>query len=233
MMRFFKIAVSSFCILFSTIADSQNTQEDDLGAWYMYFYNAKFKESRFGIQGDVQYRNFNLGGDLEQLLLRSGVTYTPENTNITLTLGFANITTGILEENKDTSNENRIYQEALLPQKVGNRIYLTHRFRYEQRFVDNQDFRTRYRYNLFMNIPLNKKAVEKDAIYLALYNEIFINGESTIGMDRKVGVFDRNRFYTGFGYGITNKMRVQLGFMNQSTENSGRDQLQISVHHNF
>mgnify|MGYP003604311431 CR=1 FL=1 len=232
-MRAIQKFILSCSIFFSTISFAQNTQEDDLGAWYMYFFNAKFKESRFGIQGDVQYRNFNLGGDLEQLLIRSGVTFTPENTNITLTLGIANITTGILGENTDTFNENRIYQEALLPQKVGNRIYLTHRFRYEQRFVDDQDFRTRYRYNLFMNIPLNKNSIEKDALYLAFYNEIFINGERNIGNDRKVGVFDRNRFYAGLGYGITSKMRIQLGFMNQSTENVGRDQLQLSVHHNF
>lgn len=232
MSRFGKIILSC-CVLFTTVSFAQNTQEDDLGAWYMYFFTAKFKESRFGVQGDVQYRNFNLGGDLEQLLIRTGLTYTPENTNVTLTLGIANITTGVLGEDSDTFNENRIYQEALLPQKVGNRIYLTHRFRYEQRFVEDQDFRTRYRYNLFMNVPLNKKALEKDALYLALYNEIFINGERNIGNDRQVGVFDRNRFYAGLGYGITNKMRVQLGFMNQSTENEGRDQLQISLHHNF
>jgi hypothetical protein len=41
----------------------------------MYFYTTKFKNSQFGIQGDVQYRNWNTLGDLEQLLLRSGVTY--------------------------------------------------------------------------------------------------------------------------------------------------------------
>lgn len=226
----FSIALLLLC---SQISVAQNTQEDDLGAWYMYFFNGKFKESRFGIQGDVQYRNFNLGGDLEQLLLRTGVTFTPENTNVTFTLGIANITTGALGENDDTFNENRIYQEVLLPQKVGNRVFLTHRFRYEQRFVEDQDFRTRFRYNLFMNVPFNKKALEKDAVYLALYNELFINGESNIGNNRRVGVFDRNRFYAGLGYGISNTLRVQVGFMNQSTENSGRDQLQVSLHHNF
>lgn len=232
-MSSFRVIVTGFIFLLSTLGFGQTTKEDDLGAWYMYFFNAKFKESRFGIQGDIQYRNFNFGGDLEQLLIRSGVTFTPKYTNITLTLGVANITTGIIGENNDTLNEKRIYQEALLPQKVGNRIYLTHRFRYEQRFVDNQDFRTRFRYNLFMNIPLNKTLVEKKAIYLALYNELFINGESNIGNNRKVSVFDRNRFYAGLGYGITNKIRVQLGFMNQSIESSGRDQIQISLHHNF
>jgi len=146
-----------FLLLISLSSYGQDTEPHDIGAWYMYFFNTKFKNSNFGIQGDFQHRNWNVLGDLEQLLLRSGVTYNPKNTNVVLTLGFANITTGQLGESNETVNENRIYQEALLPQKVGERIYLTHRFRYEQRFVDDQDFRTRYRYNLFMNIPLNKK----------------------------------------------------------------------------
>jgi hypothetical protein len=63
----------------------------------MYFYTTKFKNSQFGIQGDVQYRNWNTLGDLEQLLLRSGVTYKPTNTDVTLTIGVAHITTGAIE----------------------------------------------------------------------------------------------------------------------------------------
>jgi hypothetical protein len=232
-MNHIKVIFIGIFLLFCSNGFSQNTVEDDLGAWYMCFFNARFSESRFGIQGDVQYRNFNLGGDLEQLLLRAGVTFTPKNSGMTFTLGLANITTGALGENNDTFNENRIYQEVLLPQKVGSRIFLTHRFRYEQRFVEDHDFRTRFRYNLFMNVPINKKVLEKSAVYLALYNELFINGESNIGDNRYVGVFDRNRVYAGLGYGLTNTTRIQLGFMNQSTENVGKNQLQVSLHHNF
>lgn len=220
-------------IFISSNSISQNTNPNDLGSWYMYFYNTKFKKSQFGIQGDFQYRNFNFGSDLEQLLLRSGVTYNPKNTNITLTLGFSNITTGVIGESNETTVENRIYQEALLPQKIGNRVYLTHRFRYEQRFVENQDFRTRYRYNIFMNIPLNKKDLSKNAIYSAFYNELFINGEKNVGNNRNVSIFDRNRLYLGLGYSLTNKIRVQTGWMNQSTDNSSKNQLQFSLHHTF
>ena len=218
--------------LFNLPVKAQNNT-DQLGAWYMYFYNTKFKNSQFGIQGDVQYRNWNTIGDLEQLLLRSGVTYKPTNTDITLTLGIAHITTGTIGESNQTVSETRIYQEALLPVKVGKRLYFNNRFRYEQRFVENQDFRTRFRYNLFLNIPLNKTTLSKNAVYIALYNEIFINGEKNIGEGRTVNVFDRNRFYAGLGYGITDKLRVQLGFMNQSTETAGKDQVQVSLHHTF
>lgn len=207
--------------------------ESQTGAWYMYFFNHQFKDSQFGIQGDLQYRNWNIGGDLEQLLIRTGFTFTPKNADVLLTLGYANITTGEFGDSNETSGENRVYQEVLMPQKIGSRIYLTHRFRYEQRFVEDQNFRTRYRYNLFMNIPVNKTVLEKGAIYTALYNELFINGQEDIGDGRSVELFDRNRTYLGIGYVLKPGQRVQLGWMNQKTVNVGKGQLQISFHHNF
>ena len=207
--------------------------ESRLGAWYMYFFSGTFKESQWGVQGDIQYRNWNLGGDLEQLLLRGGLTYTPKNANIKFTLGYGNITTGAYGSDNSTTGESRIYQEALFPVKFGNRFYTNHRFRYEQRFVENQDFRTRYRYNLFLNIALNKAAMEVGTIYLALYNELFINGQRDIGNGRTVELFDRNRFYYALGYIIRQGLKVQAGAMRQTTDNWGKNQMQLSLHHNF
>lgn len=216
----------------STFAFSQ-VDESKTGAWYMYFFNHQFKDSEFGVQGDIQHRNWNVAGDLEQLLVRTGFTYSPKDANVKFTLGYANITTGVFGDSNDTSGENRIYQEALITQKILSRVFLTHRFRYEQRFVENQDFRTRYRYNLFINIPFNKKTLEKNAIYGAFYNELFINGQEDIGDDRTVELFDRNRTYFGLGYVLKPSMRFQLGWMNQKTVNWGKGQLQLSFHHNF
>ena len=230
-----KRLVYVFTIVAFLVPNISNAQEtnDELGAWYMYFYNSTFKDSPWGIQGDLQYRNWNLGGDLEQLLIRSGVTYQPKNTQIKFTLGYGNITTGVIGSSDATSGEHRVYQEALYPVRFGNRIYTNHRFRYEQRFVENQDLRTRYRYNLFVNVPLNKNTLEKKAIYLALYNEIFINGQRDIGNNNSVEIFDRNRAYAALGYVIKNGLRVQLGIMNQTTDSQGKNQLQLSLHHKF
>jgi len=214
-------------------ANAQEINEDQLGAWYMYFFNKKFEKSQFGIQGDYQFRFWDEGGDSEQILLRTGLTYNPKNTDVLFTLGYANITTGQFGESDNTVNESRIYQEALIPQKLGSRFYLTHRFRYEQRFNEGQDFRTRYRYNLFLNVPLNKTKMGKGTIHLALYNEIFINGQRNIGDGRSVQFFDRNRTYAALGYGLRENMRVQLGVMNQTTVNWSKDQFQLSIHHNF
>ena len=229
-----KRKITLLLLLFIISSNLLNAQvnENKLGAWYMYFWNTEFGESKFGLQGDVQYRNWNTIGDLEQLLLRAGVTYNP-NDNIKLTLGYGHITSGVFGDSNDTSTESRLYQEVLLPHKISERIYLKHRFRYEQRWVENQDFRTRYRYNLFLTIPLNQPNLNKNSIYLSFYNEIFLNGQKDIGNDRKVEVFDRNRLYGAIGYALKDNLKLQLGVMEQTLNNLSKTQLQLSLHHNF
>ncbi len=220
-----------FCLVWQiSIATAGPDQEEQLGAWYMIFWSAAITESNFGFQGDIQYRNWNLGGDLQQLLLRGGVTYTPNNTNAKFTLGYGYVLNGAYGESNATSPESRIYQEALLPQKIGSRVYLNHRFRYEQRWLEGQDFRTRYRYVLFLNVPFNQEDLGRKAIYLALYNEIFLNGQREIGQGREVEIFDRDLAYAGLGYFLSNQVRVQVGYMLQTTDLVSKPQLQLSAH---
>lgn len=229
-----KFIIASFLLALSFSGVAQNgPDEDQLGAWYMYFFNKKFGESRFGIQGDYQFRFWDKGSDLEQILLRTGATYRPKNADILFTLGYGNITTGTFGDSDETMMENRIYQEALFSQKIGSRFLLTHRIRYEQRWVEGQDFRTRYRYNLFVNVPFNATELKKNTVYLALYNELFINGQRDIGDDRMVEYFDRNRTYMGLGYGLRDNLRTQVGWMKQTTANWSKGQLQFSLHHSF
>ena len=78
----------------------------------MYFYKFSFDDSLFGLQGDFQYRDWQILGDREQLLLRSGLTYSPEGSDWLFTFGFANITSGTPGDSDSTTSENRFYQEA-------------------------------------------------------------------------------------------------------------------------
>ncbi len=220
-------------LLCGTARSFAQVDESATGAWYMYFYNWTFEDSQWGLQGDFQYRDWELAGDMEQLLLRSGLTWSPEGSDLLLTLGYANITSGAPGANSATTSENRIYQELLYPMKLGSRFYFTHRLRTEQRFVEGQDFRTRVRYNLFLNVPLNKPTLEPDAVYLALYNELFLNGQNDIGNGRSVDTFDRNRTYMGIGHVVSSGLRIQLGWMYQTTEFWSKGQLQLSAHHRF
>ena len=207
--------------------------QDQPGGWYMFTFNKDFSESRFGFQGDVQYRTWDGSGDLEQLLLRGGVTYRPDALPGKYTLGLANITSGQFGDSKQTRTENRTYQEAAIPQRVGQKGFLKHRFRFEQRWVNGQDFRTRLRYALFANVPLNRPDLGPGAFYLALYNEIFINGERDIGGGAEVDFYDRNRLYGALGYKFSNTGQIQVGYMQQHTNVVNKGQFQLSLHCNF
>lgn len=199
-------------------------QDSNFGNWLIYIGNKKLN-NKWNIHNEVQYRNYNALGDLEQLLLRTGLGYNiTENSNILLGYGY------ILSENyigetdeKLTVNEHRVFQQFTTKQKIG-KVGLSHRYRFEQRFVED-DFKMRLRYFLGINIPLQYKEDAKNPLYLSLYNEIFLNTESS--------VFDRNRVYGGLGYKFSKNLKLELGYMNQFFENSGRDQINLIAFVNF
>jgi hypothetical protein len=217
------------------IPNQSKAQEDpnEFGAWYMYILNTNFNDSQWGFQGDIQHRNFNIIGDLQQILLRGGINYKSKNTPLKLVLGYANITTGTKGSSDATFPENRFYQETSFAVKLGKKLYTNHRFRYELRYVDDHDTRTRYRYNLFINIPLKGETIVAKIPYFAFYNELFINGQRYIGKGRTIEFFDRNRLYGALGCIIREGLKVQFGLMRQTTNLSGKNQLQLSLHHSF
>ena len=206
---------------------------DQLGAWYMLFWSTRFDDTQVGLQGDVQHRNWNMGTDLEQLLIRGGLTYDLLESTVRVTGGGAHITSGAFGDSGETSAERRVYQEALVRQSLGRIVSLRHRYRYEQRWVDGQDFRTRFRYALFGDVALNGRGTGSGSIYLALYNEVFINGELEIGPGRTVERFDRNRFYTALGFGVSDRSQIQAGYMIQTVPDGSKGQVQISLHTSF
>ncbi len=222
-----------FTSLTTLAARAQGPNESETGAWYIYVWSMKFNENRFGMQGDFQYRNWNIMGDLEQLLLRAAATYSPRQGNATFAAGYAFVLSGAYGPNDKTAWEHRPYQEMVLRQKVGSRFYFLERLRFEQRFIQYLNFRTRYRFNFMLNVPFNRKNLHKGAFFLSLYAEIFLNGERNIGRGITVEIFDRARLFASLGYSITDHLRVQLGYMQQVTDLWSKGQLQIGMVQNF
>ncbi|MEL7023976.1 MAG: DUF2490 domain-containing protein [Pseudomonadota bacterium] len=218
---------------FASSPASAQVDESQNGAWYMLFWSANFEDSRWGVQGDFQNRNWDSGGDLEQWLLRSGVTYRPDGSKNLYTFGYANIRSGVFGPSDASSREDRIYQEALIPQRWGERWRVRHRLRFEQRWVDGQDFRTRFRYAIFADYPLGDNSMDPGAWYAAFYNELFINGETDIGDGRSVDTYDRNRTYVALGYVVGKRSKVQAGYMYQHSRGVEKGQWQLSLHQTF
>ena len=209
-------------ILFLINIFSVKSQESNIGNWLIYFGN-KDLNSSFNWHHEIQYRNYNILGELEQLLVRTGLGYNVnENNNILLGYGFIDSRNKAIESNEILKvNEHRIYQQFISKQVIG-KIKIQHRYRFEQRFIED-DFKLRYRYFLSLNIPLlktNKK------YYISAYNEIFIDASQE-------NSFDRNRIYGGLGYKLNSNIKLELGYMNQIFNNSTRDQFNVICFFNF
>jgi len=198
-------------------------QESDLGNWILLFGNKKLN-SKINWHHEVQYRNYDAIGDLEQLLLRTGLGYeVADKTNLLLGYGFIRSENYATEDDKIVVNEHRIFQQVITKQSVA-KLRLQHRYRFEQRHVDG-DFRLRFRYFLGLAYPLWKDSDSEKQLYLSAYNEIFLNTRNQ--------AFDRNRLYGGLGYNLNSSYRFEVGYMNQFLNASNRDQLNLVCFFNW
>ena len=195
------------------------SQESNFGNWLLYIGNKQINQ-KWNFHNEVQYRNYEAIGDLEQLLIRVGLGYNITDNNNNLLLGYGYILSnnylGDVNE-KILVNEHRIFQQFISKQNVG-KLKLSHRYRFEQRFIEN-DFKLRLRYFLGLKYPLTNTDKNGYKLYISAYNEIFLN--------TRTSVFDRNRLYGGLGYKVNSNINLEIGYMNQFFENSGRDQLNI------
>ena len=208
--KYLKIIVLSIIFLLPHTAQSQ---ESNLGNWLIYIGNKKLNQ-KWNLHHEVQYRNYDAVGDLEQLLLRTGLGYSFNDNKNNFLVGYGYI----LSENyinlneKLTVNEHRVFQQFVSKQNI-KKLKLNHRYRFEQRFVED-NLKFRFRYFASINLPLSSS---ENHYYLSAYNEVFLNTTSA--------VFDRNRLYGGLGYSFNKNLRIELGYMNQFFENNGRDQI--------
>ena len=219
----YRLVLSAFLLL--CLANQSLSQKTDMGNWLIYFGNQKINR-HWNWHNELQYRNYNFIGDMNQLLVRTGIGYDLTENNNNILLGYGFIKTQNYLPNSDekvTVNEHRIFQQFITRQNF-NRVYLQHRYRIEERFLPN-DFQIRFRYLLGVNIPINKKTMDKNAVYLSAYNEIFIN--------RQGPLYDRNRFYGAIGYVINKHMKAEAGFMAQTLATANRNQFQLVLFNNL
>ncbi len=216
--RYFILSLLLICSLVSYSQDNSD------GTWFVYFGNQKINNN-WNIQSDFQYRLRQVPDQKSQLILRAGLGYniTPGNNNFLLGVAFAQTNFSDAYLDKPDLEEKRIYQQYLFKQSFKN-LYATHRVRLEERFLPNE-FGLRSRYFLSVQRPLNQKGLSKSSVYASFFNELFV--------DMKHKKFDRNRFYAGLGYSISNEIRIETGYLIQAQKNSTRGQLQFVLYNNL
>lgn len=215
-----KLAVILILMVVST-GVAQETGEDKLGAWYMYFGTNKVSE-RFSIHSEAQFRYYETTSNFNQLLLRFGLNYhiSPE---AIATIGYGYIDTDIsFEDIPDQNNvfENRIFEQFILKNKVWELLF-EHRFRFEQRFLHSgstTDTQHRARYRLQITLPLT------NTFFLNFYDEIFLNLQDDI--------FNQNRLYAALGINMLDNLSIQLGYLKNHFNTINFDRLQFGIFYN-
>jgi len=193
--------------------------------WYSYLGNVNFSQE-ITMHNELQVRNYDYGANLEQFMFRNGIGWnlTPSNN---LLLGYAYIYSQPKSDNNANIEngfvEHRIFQQFITKQHYG-RFNLIHRYRLEERFVKN-DLKFRFRYWLAAQVALNKSTFEKGTIFLSLYNEVFLNLESTY--------FDRDRLYGAVGYILSDELKLEAGVLRQVFDQRATNHLQVTLFSNL
>lgn len=232
---FFVIASKSF---------AQKTVQDQ-SVWFAYAGQYKVSQ-KWGYHAEAQFRLDNeLEQSLQNLYRVGAIYYLPKNQSVTA--GYALVKT-LNRSVDDYFSENRIWQQYQINKKWhSEKNNMTHRFRLEQRWVDQiglvedevvklaTNYQNRLRYlnrNLFQISKFNSDDKE---VYGILQSEVFLNlGNNKVNSK----FFDQNRFLVGFGLNYENKTRFELGYMNHfitssSSSNLMRHTVSISLLHNL
>jgi hypothetical protein len=176
------------------------------------------------IHTDIQLRSTDEMKQVQTLLIRPGFNV-HLNKYLTVTAGYAFISNKRIAGN--TSGfmpEHRIWEQLLVNHKLKN-IFVSHRFRLEQRFIaksivvddeleqDGSAYANRFRYFIRTVLPLKKQPVFKKGLFAALQNEVFLNFGNVATVNGET--FDQNRLYMAVGYRLNARFDLETGYLNQ------------------
>jgi hypothetical protein len=213
----------SICLVFAIKSFAQKQISDQQHAWVTYQGNHKLSP-KIGLHTEYQWRRSDNFQHWQQSLLRVGIDYHIHQ-NAFISAGYGHIITyeyGDMPVNHQF-NEHRIWEQFNQKNTLG-RFEIQHRYRLEQRFLENwiKDangnyvksdnlFRQRIRYRLMILVPLSRKEMADKTLFLNVNDEPFIGFGKGIGKN----ILDQNRFNINLGWRFYKDLNVQVGYLNQ------------------
>jgi hypothetical protein len=211
MLRLFKLL--TLCVLFST---SVNAQSPKPGTWGL---------ATLLLPSTVDHR---LGGYLEAQFqsdgipfkniyyneFKGGISYAIAE-NYTVLIGGGRYGTGDYNyvSAKNAFNEKRAWEQLSYTHNLG-RLMFEHRYRVEQRWI-NSVFRSRFRYRLNLQLPINHSSIEPGTLYLSAFDEIFLGNQQFS--------WERNRMSAQLGFQFSPSVVLQAGWMNEDNNSVVND----------
>ncbi|MCE3280104.1 MAG: hypothetical protein K0S44_2295 [Bacteroidetes bacterium] len=214
--------------IFAAITFSVSQVSYNTGAWVIATSQIRF-HNKFSLHAEAQFRDHGIFNETEQILLRVGLNFHNSPQSM-ITVGYGRITNYPADHEfleTPSVTEDRVWEQYLMRNSVG-RVIFEHRYRLEQRWIrinNSSRYLDRVRYCLRFTIPLNKKTLEKNTLFLSFYDELFINLTNI--------PFDRNRAYGVVGFQLTALANVQLGYMAQTIGTKTKSFLQAGLFYNI
>ncbi|MGZ4116492.1 MAG: DUF2490 domain-containing protein, partial [Bacteroidia bacterium] len=174
---------------------------------------------KWSIYFDFGLRRTDWLNKWSQTLVRPGLTYAL-NANTSITAGvawFNNYTSTYIKP------EYRGWQQILFTENYG-RVKVNNRLRAEQRFNQNvvKDklvntfvYTNRFRYQLNVQVALNKPNIDYKTLYLVFADEVMINCGKEVS-----NYFDQNRLSAGVGYKLNDLFNITISYMNVFVQKS-------------
>ncbi|MCC6931400.1 MAG: DUF2490 domain-containing protein [Gemmatimonadaceae bacterium] len=227
--------VASLLVLTPSRGAAQGSRQtrENFNAWFNVVGENRLSRQWY-LDYDVSLRRSGPLEEMQQLLPRLGVRY-QVNPAVRVTWGYAFAETWPYGKLPNTFRfpEHRMWEQLQLNHAVG-RVALNHRYRLEQRWlgrvaledgdeaVQNWVRTNRMRYRLQATLPLQGKTLDDGEFYLQGNNELFINW----GANVQFNVFDQNRTILAVGRRFSEKLRAEVGYMEQVVEKSSGRQLE-------
>ncbi len=212
------------------------------GVWLGLYTKYRFND-RWGYYGEYHVRMKEGMHKMAQVYLRFGATYKVSK-YLDFTAGFVN--PYYWAPNPEAENMDRVVPQYRLWQQgvlvtPFEHVKVMHQLRMEQRW--RRDYQKsspfeltyRFRYKLTAYIPLNHRDFSVHTLFLAFYEEIFMQAGRSIVYNH----FEDNRAYAGLGYNLSPSLQVHAGYMNsyrhrgEPFKYESRDIIRFSIIHHL
>ena len=171
--------------------------------------------ARTALWFDGNWRRMGWGAEPQQVLLRPGILRTIAP-GVRVGTGYAYVATAPYGELPADApvREHRLWQQLSLAQTIG-RVSLTHRYRWEQRWiaavadgtVEAYHYQQRARYMVRAQRPIGRGPVARSVF---LQEEVLL----PVGHGGSAGRFTQNRFGLGIGLPMGEGRRLDIGYLN-------------------
>jgi hypothetical protein len=218
-----KCLIVAFFLTIFHFLSAQHLISNQNHAWVTYLGNHKLTD-KFSLHTEYQWRRAGGFENWQQSLARIGVDYSI-NQGLTVTAGYAWVLSYPYGDMPiaHTFNEQRMWQQVNAKSKYG-RFELQHRYRLEQRFMENYIkntdgtfargndlFRQRVRYRAMVLVPISRTEMLDNTLFLNVNNELFLGFGKGIGRN----ILDQNRMIFALGWRFNKDFNMQVGYLNQ------------------